>query len=380
MLFPFLFLFYFSALGFVATMIPMIVNESVYQPNKNNPENVENVSFTTTTNQPSSVGQTNGPSNSLLMINHSGETDDETDPLDDNDKDSFGFMDNLLGMLFRSREKTTTTISPYMVIETKQDNHTVELNTPPPFKTISASSVSIMDLIRNTSMNTSNNKMDHNMNRVKPTEQLNNKTDGNLQILRDVLLATVGNQNNDKTIVTEPKVPHFSPYQYSGGQHQKLYHHQKHTLNTNDDNVGYPRPHGDENFKPIRSDLSSIIGTETSSKDTIGSKQTNTNNDNYTPDNYQVIKGPTNLSNNDLYVVNPVDLNKLKQHTAEGTAEVDIKPSRNKLNDPSSILKLAGCNIYSNIYSVGRIISELSGPCLSCMCTEIGVRCTPLDC
>lgn len=44
------------------------------------------------------------------------------------------------------------------------------------------------------------------------------------------------------------------------------------------------------------------------------------------------------------------------------------------------LLKLAGCNIYGRMYRVGRIISELSGPCLECKCTEIGVQCKPLGC
>lgn len=46
----------------------------------------------------------------------------------------------------------------------------------------------------------------------------------------------------------------------------------------------------------------------------------------------------------------------------------------------SGLLKLAGCNIYGRMYRVGRIISELSGPCLECMCTEVGVQCRPLKC
>nr|XP_973867.3 PREDICTED: uncharacterized protein LOC662691 isoform X2 [Tribolium castaneum] len=44
------------------------------------------------------------------------------------------------------------------------------------------------------------------------------------------------------------------------------------------------------------------------------------------------------------------------------------------------ILKLAGCNIYGRMYRVGRIISELSNPCLECRCTETGVQCRPLKC
>ncbi|XP_073984310.1 uncharacterized protein isoform X3 [Rhodnius prolixus] len=47
---------------------------------------------------------------------------------------------------------------------------------------------------------------------------------------------------------------------------------------------------------------------------------------------------------------------------------------------PTGLLKLAGCNIYGRMYRVGRIISELSGPCLECMCTEVGVQCKQLAC
>ncbi|XP_017773114.1 PREDICTED: mucin-5AC [Nicrophorus vespilloides] len=43
-------------------------------------------------------------------------------------------------------------------------------------------------------------------------------------------------------------------------------------------------------------------------------------------------------------------------------------------------LKLAGCNIYGRMYRVGRIISELSGPCQECKCTETGVHCENLKC
>ncbi|XP_063239038.1 mucin-2 [Bacillus rossius redtenbacheri] len=44
------------------------------------------------------------------------------------------------------------------------------------------------------------------------------------------------------------------------------------------------------------------------------------------------------------------------------------------------LLKLAGCNIYGRMYRVGRIISELSSPCLECRCTEVGVQCRQLKC
>ncbi|CAB3252152.1 unnamed protein product [Arctia plantaginis] len=46
----------------------------------------------------------------------------------------------------------------------------------------------------------------------------------------------------------------------------------------------------------------------------------------------------------------------------------------------AGLLKLAGCNIYGRIYRVGRIIAELSTPCLECWCVEIGVECKKLEC
>lgn len=46
----------------------------------------------------------------------------------------------------------------------------------------------------------------------------------------------------------------------------------------------------------------------------------------------------------------------------------------------AGLLKLAGCNIYGRMYRVGRIIFELSGPCLECKCTETGVQCKSLKC
>ncbi|KFB39962.1 AGAP009450-PA-like protein [Anopheles sinensis] len=94
-------------------------------------------------------------------------------------------------------------------------------------------------------------------------------------------------------------------------------------------------------------------------------------------DQYQVIAEGAPDVNKNAYVVNPVDINKLKQHHSEGTAEINMK---SKVKDSVGILKLAGCNIYGRMYRVGRIISELSGPCLECKCTEVGVHCTPLTC
>ncbi|CAH1154288.1 unnamed protein product [Phaedon cochleariae] len=47
---------------------------------------------------------------------------------------------------------------------------------------------------------------------------------------------------------------------------------------------------------------------------------------------------------------------------------------------PSLPINLAGCNIYGRMYRVGKLISELSGPCLECKCTDVGVQCKALKC
>jgi len=83
-------------------------------------------------------------------------------------------------------------------------------------------------------------------------------------------------------------------------------------------------------------------------------------------------------------------LNSVKPSTSTREPSPGSPPKTQHLNLPvsvsadpgavSGLLKLAGCNIYGRMYRVGRIISELSGPCLECMCTEVGVQCRPLDC
>jgi hypothetical protein len=55
--------------------------------------------------------------------------------------------------------------------------------------------------------------------------------------------------------------------------------------------------------------------------------------------------------------------------------EIFSKPTAPTMN---GLLKLAGCNIYGQMYNVGHIIAELSSACLECKCLpDIGVGCTP---
>ncbi|KAG5683349.1 hypothetical protein PVAND_012635 [Polypedilum vanderplanki] len=58
-----------------------------------------------------------------------------------------------------------------------------------------------------------------------------------------------------------------------------------------------------------------------------------------------------------------------------GLMEIFSKPSKPTMN---GLLKLAGCNIYGQMYEVGQVIEELSNRCLECKCLpDIGVGCVP---
>lgn len=60
--------------------------------------------------------------------------------------------------------------------------------------------------------------------------------------------------------------------------------------------------------------------------------------------------------------------------TPQGVTEIFSKPTSPTMN---GLLKLAGCNIYGQMYDVGKIIDELSNVCLECKCLpDIGVGCT----
>ncbi|KAG5892710.1 hypothetical protein JTB14_002835 [Gonioctena quinquepunctata] len=68
-----------------------------------------------------------------------------------------------------------------------------------------------------------------------------------------------------------------------------------------------------------------------------------------------------------------------KPGTSQQAAEDSSNLNRVDSGTGSALfINLAGCNIYGRMYRVGRIISELSGPCQECKCTEIGVHCEEL--
>lgn len=124
---------------------------------------------------------------------------------------------------------------------------------------------------------------------------------------------------------------------------------------------------------PLRSELDLIIPELNKNKQSDEFMHTN----NFSSENYQILPADdTNISNTESYVVNPVDVGKLKQHQSNGETKIFTPP----LKDPAGLFKLDGCNIYGRMYRVNRVIAELSSPCLECRCTEVGVSCTPLNC
>lgn len=57
-----------------------------------------------------------------------------------------------------------------------------------------------------------------------------------------------------------------------------------------------------------------------------------------------------------------------------GVMEIFSRPTTPTMN---GLLKLAGCNIYGQMYNVGQLIPELSNACLDCKCLpDVGVGCT----
>lgn len=81
----------------------------------------------------------------------------------------------------------------------------------------------------------------------------------------------------------------------------------------------------------------------------------------------------------EILVASSTSTERLTEETE--TVETSSKVLDNEIPmSVGSLLKLAGCNIYGRMYRVGRIITELSSPCMECRCTEIGVQCKQLGC
>ncbi|XP_018336854.1 uncharacterized protein LOC108745218 [Agrilus planipennis] len=125
------------------------------------------------------------------------------------------------------------------------------------------------------------------------------------------------------------------------------------------------------NGKPDRKHLSNEINETT--------KDTNQN----TSSDSQF--GPAKIygNNNKSMLTTSTTAMTLTSHGQNDEVAVSIAGGEDKGNNIDGtvgVLKLAGCNIYGRMYRVGKIIFELSGPCLECRCTDVGVQCKSNKC
>ncbi|CAH1718699.1 unnamed protein product [Chironomus riparius] len=88
------------------------------------------------------------------------------------------------------------------------------------------------------------------------------------------------------------------------------------------------------------------------------------------------------IINDDDFIIKHLKVSSTSSTTtmknAPSMMEIFSKPTNPTMN---GLLKLAGCNIYGQMYDVGHVIDELSNECLECKCLpDIGVGCVPLKC
>lgn len=82
------------------------------------------------------------------------------------------------------------------------------------------------------------------------------------------------------------------------------------------------------------------------------------------------------IINDDDFIIKHLKAPTAAVKTTPGTTEIFSKPTSNVAMN--GLLKLAGCNIYGQMYEVGNKIAELSNACLECKCLpDIGVGCFP---
>lgn len=318
------------------------------------------------------------------------DSDEETD----NAEDSSGvdFFSNLYGFIFKDDEPTSSTSTKAPTVSpstTTVHSTSTSTTTMAPTKTPTRNETPVMPptQIQNNSIPLKLITILNNTKRDSPTkaeikQRKNNKiidpTDEplledtqsppstmptpigasdkveNLTVLRDVLLATLSSnsahdadhqQLSKSPIFLQRPITKISPTFVGNGNFAPVLS----SVNSIDAKHSF-------HSNPIRSELDLII------PELNKNQQNDFNHKNLSPDGYQVLPH--------------VNLDQLNEQRKQGETKIFTPPSK----DPAGLLKLAGCNIYGRMYRVGRIIDELSGPCLECRCTEVGVSCTPLNC
>lgn len=284
------------------------------------------------------------------------------------------FLGSLLGYIFKDNESATSSIPT-------ETSNVFEKQTIPPFKKISSSSLSLMDILNFTKpVENSSKKVDtpqRKNNKIyeypttSPAEEISTTKVENLNILRDVLLATLNSPSNIDPIAhkdSHPTIDVPKPIYSSHSIHQFL----NPIFSGNSELTQVT-----SKYSPIRSEIDLTIPKLNSQ---IGDNKDELNNNVFGPESYQVLNDYPSISNNRPFGENPVDYDSLKEHHSEENSPNIYSQPLKSFQNSMGILKLAGCNIYGRMYRVGRIITELSNPCLECKCTEVGVHCTPLNC
>lgn len=81
------------------------------------------------------------------------------------------------------------------------------------------------------------------------------------------------------------------------------------------------------------------------------------------------------IINDEDFIIKHLKAPNVAVKKTQGATEIFSKPTSPTMN---GLLKLAGCNIYGQMYEVGTVITELSNACLECKCLpDIGVGCSP---
>ncbi|KAG4073609.1 hypothetical protein HA402_000833 [Bradysia odoriphaga] len=283
------------------------------------------------------------------------------------------FLGSLLGYIFKDNKINSEPTEAPIV----QERQTI-----PPFKKISSTSLSLMDILNFTKPVESsskkvdipqrkNNKIYEYPTTTDPQEETSTPPrEENLNILRDVLLATLNSPSNIDTVAhrdSHPTIDVPKPIYSSHSIHQFL----NPIFAGNSDLT-----HVTSKYSPFSSDIDLSIPKLNSQ---IGDNKDDLNNNVFGPESYQVLSDYPSTANHKPFGENPIDYDALKEHHSDDNSpSLYTKP--NGYQNSMGMLKLAGCNIYGRMYRVGRIITELSNPCLECKCTEVGVHCTTLSC
>lgn len=302
-----------------------------------------------------------------ISVSSAYQTNPTTEPA------SKDFLGSLLGYIFKDNK-----------INSEPTETTIPEQTIPPFKKISSTSLSLMDIlnftkpVENSSKKADipqrkNNKIYEYPTTSDPHEETSTPArEENLNILRDVLLATLNNPSHIDPIAhgdSHPTIDVPKPIYSSHSIHQFL----NPIFAGNSDLT-----HVTSKYSPISSDIDLTIPKLNSQ---IGDNKDELNNNVFGPESYQVLSDYPSTSNHKPFGENPIDYDALKEHHSDDNSPgIYKKKPLNGFQNPMGMLKLAGCNIYGRMYRVGRIITELSNPCLECKCTEVGVHCTTLSC